>query len=58
MFQDESWPGIVIRKIPKLCGVGVFSTKGFAAGAVIVRYAGDTISFTEGQRRDKLRTQV
>ena len=56
--QTASRPGVVIRKIPKIRGVGVFCTQSFAAGATIVRYVGETVSFAEGQRRDQLRTEV
>lgn len=56
--QTASRPKVVIRKIPKIRGVGVFCTQSFAAGATIVRYVGETVSFAEGQRRDQLRTEV
>ncbi|MFN0318546.1 MAG: hypothetical protein ACKVQA_26265 [Burkholderiales bacterium] len=56
--QDVAGQGLQVRKIPKLCGVGVFCLRSFSAGDVVVRYVGETITTAEANKRDKLRTQV
>lgn len=43
-----------VKKIPRLLGVGVFTTATFHRGQLIVRYAGETIAVEEGERRRKL----
>ncbi len=56
--QDVAGTGLQVRKIPKLCGVGVFCLRSFAAGDTVVQYAGQTITTTEANKRDKLRAEV
>ncbi|MCG3770511.1 MAG: hypothetical protein JW384_01661 [Nitrosomonadaceae bacterium] len=47
--------GLTVKNIPHLFGVGVFASKTFLMGEVIVRYAGETISLLEGAARHEAR---
>ena len=52
MVNKGTFRDLEVRRIPCVRGVGVFATAFFKRGEVMVRYAGETISLDEGQRRE------
>lgn len=57
-FQGNNPSGLVVKKVPRLLGVGVFARRTFAVGTIVTRYMGETITLAEGELRDQLRRLV
>ena len=50
--------GLLVKKVPRVRGVGVFCRRSLSLGDAVVRYMGETISVSEAQKRHLCRSQV
>ena len=55
LIDSGAFQNLKLKKIPFVRGLGVYTMAHFRKGQVLVRYAGETISFAEGERREELR---
>ena len=55
MIDSGTFYNLKVKKIPRICGVGVFTTAAFNTGDLLVRYFGETIPLDEGVRRETQR---
>lgn len=54
----EDWARLELRKVPKMLGFGVFARAHFACGTLVVRYAGELLSVTEGRCREQIKEEA
>ncbi len=55
MIDHGTFHDLLLRKIPKLGGLGVFTRACFKRGELLVRYMGQTISREDGEARHDAR---
>lgn len=57
-FQERHLSGLIVKKVPRFLGVGVYARRSFSVGTSVIRYTGETVTLAEGRRRDELRILV
>ena len=55
LIDNSTCHDLQVKPIPKMGGVGVFAAAFFKPGQVLVRYAGETLSLSEGDGREAAR---
>ncbi len=55
MINQGTFHDLLVKRIPKIGGQGVFSRAHFKRGELLVRYMGQTITRAEGDAREEAR---